>query len=104
VTDRDTFTCVRGNPSGYGYVGHWCGPFALRHASDFPAALAHAETELAGGQRDLMLMLPLANRVAVDYALQRGFRMETDFVMLFLTDGLAPHLDRYLFTMPGFFI
>ena len=104
LRDRQGYLYLRQRkPIGYGYVGRWCGPFALREPRDFPAVLAHAETAMVGRGHDLVLMVPLVNRVAVDCVLRRGFRMNTDFVMLFMTDGLSPNLANYLFTLPGFF-
>jgi hypothetical protein len=29
---------------GYGYVGHYSGPFVMLNEADYPAALAYAET------------------------------------------------------------
>jgi hypothetical protein len=105
LRDRQGYLYLRKQkPIGYGYVGRWCGPFALREPHDFPAVLAHAEAAMAGRGHDLTLMIPLVSRVAVDYVLQRGFRINADFVMLFMTDNLSPNLDNYLFTLPGFFM
>jgi GNAT superfamily N-acetyltransferase len=104
LRDRQGYLYLRKRkPIGYGYVGRWCGPFALREPEDFPAVLAHAESAMVGRGHDLVLMVPLVNRFAVEYVLWRGFQMNTDFVMLFLTDSLSPNLENYPFTLPGFF-
>jgi GNAT superfamily N-acetyltransferase len=103
--DRRGFQYLRqGEPVGYGYVGRWSGPFALRDSQDYPAVLAHAETTISSKERDFGLMIPLANRPAVDHALRRGFRMGGEFPMLFMSDDVNPDLDRYIFSMPGFFL
>jgi GNAT superfamily N-acetyltransferase len=104
LKDRKGYLYLReGEPVGYGYVGSWAGPFAMRETSDYPAVLAHAETQMAESGGELMLAVPLVNRKAVDYLLSRGFQMNTQFVMLFLADRLSPQLDRYIISMPVFF-
>lgn len=102
--DRQGYLYLRrGKPVGYGYVGRWCGPFALDEPRDFPAILAHAETEMAKTGHDMILMVPLQNREAVDHVLRGGFHMRSSFIMFYMADTLHPRLDHYLFTMPGFF-
>ena len=105
LRDRQGYLYLRKRePIGYGYIGRWCGPFALREPHDFPAVLAHAETAMVGRGHDLVLMVPLVSCIALAYLLRRGFRINADFVMLFMTDSLHPNLDNYLFTLPGFFM
>ena len=105
IGDRAGFLYLRkGQPLGYGYIGRYAGPFALRDPKDFPAVLAHAENEAAAQDLDyLTLMLPLANQAATRYLLNRGFRFDEGFMMVYMTDKPGPKLDRYLCTMPGFF-
>ena len=88
---------------GYGYVGRWSGPFALLDPQDFPAVLAHAENELAGKFETFTLMIPMHNRAALLYALDRKFRFDDTFMMLFMANHTPPGLDRYVSSMPGFF-
>ena len=51
MADRDLgkviFTSAIKSIVGYGYLGEHNGPFASLDANDFPAILAHAETEAA---------------------------------------------------------
>jgi GNAT superfamily N-acetyltransferase len=67
----------KGEPVGYGYLGHNSGPFALLDDSDFPAVLAHAEREAALSGERFGVDVPLINRAAVDYLLARGCRMDS---------------------------
>lgn len=104
MADRRGFLYRRaGAPVGYGYLGRWSGPFALLDPADQPAVLAHAETEAAAEGGSITLMVPMANRVALDCLLARGYRFDDGFLMLFMTDHLQPRLDRYLCALPGFF-
>lgn len=105
--NRAGFLVYRGSePAGYGYVsrGYGSGPFALLDPADFPAVLAHAETLAArGGQADIMLQVPMVNRSAVDYLLQRGFRMDPTLLM-YMSDVVHGRPDHYLVTSPPFFV
>jgi GNAT superfamily N-acetyltransferase len=105
LRDRRGFLYRRGDETvGYGYVGRWCGPFALLDPADFPAVLAHAESSMVGSGHDIGLEIPLSNRAALDHVLRRGFRLGTEFGVFVFSDGPAPRLDRYIITMPGFFM
>ncbi len=105
LTDRSGYLYRRQDePVGYGYIGRWCGPFALIDPEDFPAVLAHAETEAAAIGDEFMLIVPLVNQIAVDYLLSRGFHMDDKFIMIFMADTPRPRLDRYLIASPGFFM
>jgi len=57
---------------------------------------------MVGSGYPLALEIPLTNRAALDHVLRRRFHLGTEFVMFYLTDGLAPRLERYIFTAPGF--
>jgi GNAT superfamily N-acetyltransferase len=102
--DRRGFIYRRhGKPAGYGYVGRWCGPFAVLDPTDFPAVLSHAETAMVGSGYDFAIEISLSNRAALEHALKRRFHLATDFVSFFLADSLNPDLTRYAISMPAFF-
>lgn len=92
-----------GQVVGYGYVGQSSGPFAVLNPSDFPAILAHAESEAAAAGRNFGVEMPLINGTAVDYLLARGFQMDS-FIALFLSDEPFGQFDRYIFPSPPFFL
>jgi GNAT superfamily N-acetyltransferase len=104
MTERDGQLYVRdGNVVGYGYTGHYNGPFALLHDSDYPAVLAHAERQAARAGRKFGVETPLINRAAVDYLLGRGYRMDS-FFAFFMSDEPFGRFDHYLFSSPPFFL
>ena len=90
---------------GYGYMAKdYSGPFALLDNKDFPAILAHAETqahllnaELAGFET------PTINTIAVDYLMSRGYRLE-GFMVSILSEKPFGKLENYLLTSPPFFL
>ena len=92
-----------GRVVGYGYVGQSSGPFAVLDPSDFPAILAHAESEAAAAGRNFGVEIPLINRTAVDYLLGRGYQMDS-FIALFLSDEPFGRFDHYIFPSPPFFL
>ena len=92
-----------GGPAGYGYVGQSSGPFGLLGERDFPAVLAHAETQAAARGESFGVEVPLINRAALRYLLARGYRMDS-FVALFMSDLPFGQFERYLFTSPPFFL
>jgi hypothetical protein len=80
------------------------GPFALLHAGDFPAVLAHAESEAAAqGQHEFGLEVPMVNQVAVDYMLARGYRMDA-FIALLMNDRPFGKFENYIVTSPPFIL
>lgn len=104
LTDRQGYVYRRnGQPVGYGYVGQGSGPFALLSESDYPAVLAHAETQAAAHGRNFGVEVPLINRVAVDYLLSRGYQMD-QFITLFMCDEPFGRFENYLCTGPPFFL
>jgi GNAT superfamily N-acetyltransferase len=105
MSDRQGYLYTRlGKPVGYGYVGYRSGPFALLDSSDFPAVLAHAETQAAlAGYPDFGVETPMVNRHAVDYLLRRQFRL-SPFIALFLCDKPFGRLENYLATAPPFIL
>jgi ribosomal protein S18 acetylase RimI-like enzyme len=90
-------------PVGYGYVSTSSGPFALLHETDFPAVLAHAESQAAAAGQPFGVEVPLVNRAAVDYLLSRGFQMDS-FFAFFMSDAPFGRFEQYLFTSPPFFM
>lgn len=92
-----------GDVVGYGYTGHYNGPFALLQETDFPAVLAHAERQAARHGRKFGVETPLINRSAVDYLLARGYRLDS-FFAFFMSDAPFGRFDHYLFPSPPFFL
>src|SRR5262245_46227709 len=55
----------------------WQGPFAVLDPNDFPAVLAHAETQAhALGAESVGFEVPLINKIVVDYLLGRGYKLD----------------------------
>jgi ribosomal protein S18 acetylase RimI-like enzyme len=105
LSDRQGLLYYRGDAVvGYGYYGRRSGPFALLDPADFPAVLAHAETQVAGmGHSHFGLEIPMANRHAVEHLLARGFQIEA-LVATLLADKPFGRFDRYVVTGPPFFL
>jgi GNAT superfamily N-acetyltransferase len=103
--DRQGYLYYRhGQLVGYGYMGPVNGPFALLASADMPAALAHAENEAAAaGRKNVGFEVPMINKTAVTYLLQRGFRMD-DFITLWMCDRPFGKLENYIITSPPFFL
>ncbi|MES0361635.1 MAG: GNAT family N-acetyltransferase [Anaerolineales bacterium] len=94
----------RDQPVGYGYLGVRNGPLALLDEADFPAVLAHAESQAAAQCRtEFGLEVPMINQVAVDYLLGRGFRMDA-FMAVMMTDKPFARFENYILTSPPFFM
>ncbi|HEX6384206.1 MAG TPA: GNAT family N-acetyltransferase [Anaerolineae bacterium] len=105
ASDRQGYLYYRASrPVGYGYVGKRSGPFALLDARDFPAVLAHAESEAAArGQSHFGMEVPMINRTAVDYLLSRRFRIDA-FIATLMQDKHFGRFENYIITSPPFFI
>ena len=88
---------------GYGYLGEHNGPFALLDATDYPAILAHAETEAALKGTEFSVEVPMVNRVAVDYLLSRSCKLES-FFEFFIADSPFGKFENYILTSPPFFV
>jgi GNAT superfamily N-acetyltransferase len=88
---------------GYGYLGEHNGPFALLDANNFPAILAHAETEAALKGTEFSVEVPMVNRAAVDYLLSRGCKLES-FFEFFMADSQFGKFENYILTSPPFFV
>lgn len=89
---------------GYGYVGHRNGPFALLNAADFPAVLAHAESEAARqGREHFGVEVPTINQTALAYLVSRGFKLDS-FMAIFMSDAPLGRFENYIVTSPPFFM
>ena len=89
--------------AGYGYLGDLNGPFALMNANDFPAILAHAETEAAKRGAEFSVEVPMINRAAIDYLLERRCKLEA-FFEFFMADTPFGKFENYILTSPPFFV
>ena len=105
LSDRLGYLYSRNDqPVGYGYLGVRNGPFALLDKSDFPAVLAHAESQAAAqGRTGFGIEVPMINQVVVDYLLGRGFRMDT-FMAVMMNDKPFAKFENYILTSPPFFM
>jgi GNAT superfamily N-acetyltransferase len=88
---------------GYGYVGFRSGPFAVLDAADFNAVLSHAETEASKQHESFAIEIPMMNRGAADFVLQRGYQLDP-FYTLFMSEKPMGKFENYVFTSPPFFI
>jgi len=90
---------------GFGYVSKdYYGPFALLNNTDFPAVLAHAETQAHKlGAETVGFETPTTNTIAIDYLMSRGYRIE-GFMTSILSDEPFGKLENYLLTSPPFFL
>lgn len=105
LSDRAGYLYTRGGQAvGYGYLGKRNGPFGLLDNRDFPAVLAHAETAAhEAGYKHFGLEVPMPNRPAVTYLLERGFRLEP-FTIQFMSDSDLGQMANYILTNPPFFL
>jgi GNAT superfamily N-acetyltransferase len=95
-----------GNVVGFafGASGDTVGPLGVLEPLDMPALLAVVENQAAqDGIPELFFSTPLANAVAVDYFLGRGYRIDP-FVAAILADDLSMHLDRWIHTNPSYIL
>ena len=93
-----------GRVVGYGYAGAQSGPFALLDAGDFPAVLSHAEAIVASeGHASFSVVVPMVNKIAIDYLLGRGFRLDPFFSYL-MSDQPFGTFEQYIETTPTFFL
>jgi GNAT superfamily N-acetyltransferase len=90
-------------PVGYGYLGIRNGPFALLDPADFPAVLAHAESQAILTDGEFGLEVPVVNRTAVDYLLARGCRLD-GFMSIAMSDASFGQFENYIVTSPPFFL
>jgi ribosomal protein S18 acetylase RimI-like enzyme len=103
--DRQGFLYYRnGELAGYGYVGVYNGPFALLDAEDFPAVLAHAETQAAlAGRERFGVEIPTINNIAMAYLLERGFE-SNNFATILMADQPTGKFENYVFAAPLYFV
>lgn len=103
--DRQGYLYFRGSRVvGYGYTGTDNGPFAVLDALDFPAVLAHAETEAARqGVERFALIVPLISRVAISYLLARRFLL-AEWFGFFMSDEPFNAFANYIQCSPPFFL
>lgn len=104
LSDREGFLYLRaGRVVGYAYIGSRSGPMALLDSSDFPAVLAHAETQAAKNHESFSIDIPLINRAALQFALQRGYKL-SPFYTFFMADRSFGNFENYIFTGPTLFL
>ena len=104
LKERQGFLYSRNNELvGYGYVGYRSGPFALLNAADFPAILAHAETEASKHYDYFGLEIPMMNHHAMSYVLQRGYELDS-FYAFFMSEKAFGNFENYIFTSPPIFM
>lgn len=104
LSDRQGYLYLREEEAvGYGYLGKRNGPFALLNEQDYPAVLAHAESQVAGSYERFGLEVPTVNQAALSHLLSRNFRLDS-FVATLMTDKSFGRFDRYIVTSPPFFL
>jgi len=104
ASTRDGFVYRRGREIvGYGYVGSSTGPFALLDENDFPAVLAHAESLMAETGGDFGAEVPLINRKAIQYFMERKYQIDA-FTALFMSNEPFGKFENYLCFSPIFFM
>jgi hypothetical protein len=105
LNDRQGYLYYRGRQAvGYGYTGPDTGPFALLDALDFPAVLAHAETDAARrGAERFTVIVPMINRIAVSYLLARGFLL-AEWYGFFMSDEPFGSFTNYIQCSPPLFL
>jgi len=90
----------KGEVAGYGYDG---GPYALMNDNDFPAVLAHGESRAAQHDEEFNLEVPLINKRAIQYLLERKYQMES-FTTFFMSNEAFGKFENYLCFNPIFFM
>lgn len=105
LQDRQGYLYHRdGQAVGYGYIGRGVGPVALLHETDYPAVLAHAESQLAhAGADDMSVNVPMINRAAIDHLLARGFHLD-GMITYFMSNEPFGAFENYIFTSPPVFL
>lgn len=104
--DRTLYLYKRnGQVVGYGYIEKdYYGPFALLDNKDFPAVLAHAETQAhLLGAGSIGFETPGSNKTVIDYLLNRGYRLE-GFMGTILSNQPFGKFENYLLMSPPLFL
>ena len=87
-----------------GAHGEAVGPIGVLDPADMPALLGVVENDAyESGIPEVSISTPLANVVAVDYVLGRGYRLDP-FVTTILANDLSMHLDRWIHTNPSYIL
>jgi hypothetical protein len=101
---RDGFVYQRGNEIvGYGYVGSTHGPFAVLDENDFPAVLAHAESQAAERGEEFGASAPTVNQKAIEYFIEHKYRIDS-FSAIVMTNVPFGKFENYLCFTPEFFL
>lgn len=106
ITDRTLYIYKRNTSIvGYGYIKKdFTGPFAVLDSRDFPAILAQAETQAHMlGSALVGFEPPTTNTIAIDYLLQRGYRLEA-FMGTIMSNKPFGKLENYILTNPPSFL
>jgi GNAT superfamily N-acetyltransferase len=106
MQDRTLYFYKRnGQVVGYGYIEKdYYGPFALLDNTDFPAVLAHAETQAnLLGAGSVGFETPSINTIVVDYLMKRSYRLE-GFMGSILSNKPFGKFENYLLTSPPWFL
>jgi GNAT superfamily N-acetyltransferase len=88
---------------GYGYVGSSSGPFAVLDPDDFPAVLAHAETQRAEQGKEFGAEAPLMNEKAILYFIERKYQIDS-FSAILMSNEPFGRFENYLLFSPEFFL
>jgi len=92
-----------GEVVGYGYVGSGNGPFALLDENDYPAVLAHAEGLTAEKGEEFGVEVPLINKKAIQYFVERKYQIDA-FTVLFMSNEPFGRFENYLCFSPILFM
>lgn len=104
--DRTLFLYRRaGRSVGYGYIEKdYYGPFALLDNRDFPAVLAHAESQAHSlGASRVGFETPTLNTEAIYYLMKRGYRIE-GFMGSIMSNKPFGNFANYILTSPPYFL
>jgi GNAT superfamily N-acetyltransferase len=102
MAQRAGFLLLRDDRAvGYGYVGEpYSGPFVMLNTADFPVALAYAENfALEHGFANFGVDVPMINRTAIRFLLDRGYQM-SPFFCFYMCDEQPLHVDKTIITGP----
>lgn len=87
-----------------GVAGDASGPIVALDPADIPALMATVESDAAARDvKELGFTLPMTNTTGIDYALARGFKVDTWYGFILSSDDRM-QLDRYVMTQPTFIL